>query len=1639
MSLLRFFEVKQTEFHVLKQKEQAPQCREAISSNKRLSAAPGNWIPAFLWILVLGTWNLPATSAVFTERPLYFEANCGQADCAAQFVARNSEGIFSLSPTQATITLRMSGTAADVHTRMVRFEFLGANPDARMTGTKELRGKVNYLIGNDPGNWHKSISTFAAVQVEQAYPGINLVHYGNQRQLEYDFIVSPGANPDVIAFRIEGADGIEIDAQGNLILRIGADEIQQKRPILYQTENGKRKQIEGGYRLIDSKTVAFQIGYYNRAIPLVIDPVLSYSTLIGGLATDAGRAVALDKSGNVYVAGDTLSSQLSIGNVFQSNYAGGYPEAGGDAFVAKFDPTGTNLIYLTYLGGNGNDEVTSLALDPDGNVYITGGTDSTNFPIPSLTVSNRLSGKGGLYFGLHPFDAFVAKLSGDGSQLIYATYLGGSARDEGLGIAVDPNYCAYVTGFTESTNFPTTSGAFQKKFQGVSDAFVTKIASNGMSFVYSTFLGGADRDRGQSIAIDPLGRAFVTGSAFSTNFPVSSNAFQTNGPALALASVAFVSIIESDGSSVAQSTFIGGLGNTVGLGIALDNSGSVTVTGSEIGTGFPITPGTINPGGIFTSANGAGSWSPSNLGLLHNEVHAIGIDPVNPSNVYVGTGRGIARSTNAGASWEVSLDTFDEVVTFAVDPLQPSVIYAGANQVLKSTNSGVSWFSSNTGLPKSVTNPTNTFVTINKLVIDPLSPETLYAGTESGIFKTINAGTNWHSANAGLNTLAVKDLAVDPSNPAILYAATTNGVYNSTNNGSHWRLFSQGLTNLAATAVAVDSGAVPTAYLGLADGSLFKRQQSGTNWVLLSTGLISTNSLFTNVPLQSVTLLAIDPTIPTTLYAGTRGGLFKSTDAGTNWTVVTNGLPDLPVAALGINPVSSSTLYVGTFNYFAGMDAFVTRFNSDLSSIAYSVTLGGSGTDQGVGLALDNGGNAYIVGSTTSLDFPTFQPIGYPYSFNSGSSDAFVAVVKSDGSDFLYSTYLGGSRNDFGNGIALDAANNAWVAGQTFSPDFPIAGGSGDLRGPSDAFLARISNNDVFVDVTLQTTPPGIALFVDGATNSTPATFHWPVGSFHSIAAVPQIIEPNVQYAWTSWSDGGNFFHTITALANTTITANFKLQYYLAMGSTNITVTATNLAVNATNSGGLAPFSGWYDAGTNLIITAIPPFDDTFEGWVGAGAGSFTGTNNPAVVTLNGPISETALFSGPLTNRLRLVIIGKGSVSPNHNGASLKVGKTYTLTATPAAGYVFSAWTGTDFEAQTQKFTFVMTNGLVIKAEFVPTPFPPVAGTYAGLFYDTNVIAFESSGFISATITTQGMLSAKMQLAGKTISFSGHFTPDGLLSATVARANQSSLAITLQLDLSNTNDLMTGQVRTPIWRAELLANRAVYSKANPPPQAGNKYTLLLPGGVESLTEPAGDGYGTVAVDSSGNLNFSGKLGDGTSVAQKTFISKEGQWPLYVSLYSAHGFIIGWLDFTNEPNSDLGGTVAWLKMPRPFTSSYTSGFAIQSESVGSLYFFTNGTPVLPLNEGKGELVLENGKLTESFTNLFVLGSDNKVTSTNKMTLSITTASGLFKGTAVDPVTGKTLSFNGAVLQKQNRGAGFFLQSDQTGRVLLNPQF
>jgi hypothetical protein len=301
------------------------------------------------------------------------------------------------------------------------------------------------------------------------------------------------------------------------------------------------------------------------------------------------------------------------------------------------------------------------------------------------------------------------------------------------------------------------------------------------------------------------------------------------------------------------------------------------------------------------------------------------------------------------------------------------------------------------------------------------------------------------------------------------------------------------------------------------------------------------------------------------------------------------------------------------------------------------------------------------------------------------------------------------------------------------------------------------------------------------------------------------------------------------------------------------------------------------------------------------------------------------------------------------------------------------------------------------------------------------------------------MLSAKFQMSGKSFPFSGQFNTEGMLSGSVVRPGLGALSITLQIDELTNAMSITGIVSSVSGSAQLVANRSVFSKTNSPPQAGSKYTIIFPGPPDSLTEPGGDGYGTAVIDGSGFISFSGKLADATAVSQKAFISRNGQWPLYISLYSGKGLIIGWLSFIDLPESDLGGTVAWLKQPRPFTSLYPSGFTIESDAVGSLYSFTNGIPVLPLNEGKGEVVLESGGLAQSITNSFVLDSANKVTSPEKLTLSIKTSSGLFSGAMIDPATGKSISFSGAVLQKQNRGAGFFGLSNETGRVIIEPQF
>ena len=463
--------------------------------------------------------------------PLYFEAGSDPTAGPASFVTRGCNYQFSLSPTKARIALSKIG----VKPAEVRMIFAGANPGAQISGDTELRGKINYLIGNNPAKWHTGVATFARVRVERLYPGINLVYYGNQRQLEYDFTVAPGANPDAIKIHFDGVDKISIGPREELILAVGASEIRQPAPVIYQMISGQRQAINGRYRLVDAHTVAFAIGEYNHQLPLVIDPVLSFSTYFGGNSSDTAWAIALDTNGFIYVAGQTLSTRMSATNAapfstpgaLQTNYAGG--SLFGDAFVAKFDNQGSNLIYLTYLGGNGDDLAASLALDNSGDVYLTGSTSSANFPTTTNALYRKIGGVSSSAGYL--IDAFVAELDSSGSSLVYSTYLGGSSMDGGSSIAVDSSNNVYVTGFTYSTNFPTTSNAFQKQLACPNsvyfnaNAFIAEISAYGTNLLYSSYFGGTNFDVGEGITIDGSNNIYVTGFTASTNFPTT-NAVQ---------------------------------------------------------------------------------------------------------------------------------------------------------------------------------------------------------------------------------------------------------------------------------------------------------------------------------------------------------------------------------------------------------------------------------------------------------------------------------------------------------------------------------------------------------------------------------------------------------------------------------------------------------------------------------------------------------------------------------------------------------------------------------------------------------------------------------------------------------------------------------------------------------------------------------------------------------------------------------------------------------------------------------------------------------------------------------------------------------------------------------------------------------
>jgi beta-propeller repeat-containing protein len=518
-------------------------------------------------------------SEAYGKLSLSFESNHGQTAPQVKFLSRGDGYNLFLTSNEAVLVMS-KGAYGDA----LKIKLIGSNPELQVAGECELPGKSNYLSGADPSRWRTNVANYARVKYDEVYPGVDMVYYGAGRQLEYDFIVAAGADPGRIKLSMEGAQGMRLDERGDLVLSVGGDEIRQRKPVAYQEVNGVRKEVAARYTLSGNRQVGFSVAEYDKSKPLVIDPVLVYSTYLGGGGGDLAQGVAVDEDGSAYVTGQTISLNFPVtAGAFQTTLGGS-----SDAFVAKLNQTGSALVYSTYLGGGGNDRGLGIAVR-FGRAFITGNTNSPNFP---TTAGAFQTAFGGVQ------DAFVTKLSRDGSALVYSTYLGGAGLDAGFEIALDLFGAAYVTGSAGSLDFPVTAGAFQSTLGGVLDAFVTKLNQDGSALAYSTYLGGGSFDAGQSIAVDITGKAYVTGQTVSSNFPITAGAFQTTFGGVI---DAFVTKLNQDGSALAYSTYLGGGDIDAGQGIAVDIHGKAYVTGQTASSNFPTTAGALQTtfGGVI--------------------------------------------------------------------------------------------------------------------------------------------------------------------------------------------------------------------------------------------------------------------------------------------------------------------------------------------------------------------------------------------------------------------------------------------------------------------------------------------------------------------------------------------------------------------------------------------------------------------------------------------------------------------------------------------------------------------------------------------------------------------------------------------------------------------------------------------------------------------------------------------------------------------------------------------------------------------------------------------------------------------------------------------------------------------------------
>ena len=979
----------------------------------------------------------------YGKLPLNFEENRGQTGARVKFLSHGRDYSIQLAPSEVFLNLQPAGKARREST--IRMSFPGANSSPAMAGGEKQSAVTSYFLGNDPAKWVAGAPNFARVRYQELYPGVDLAFYGNQGQLEYDFVVAPGANPAAIRLQFDGVEGMRVDPAGNLVLSASGGEIRQHKPSVYQEGAGGRQLVEGRYVIESRNRVEFEIAGYDHGKPLVIDPTLTFATYLGSpgdelysissaASTATYPAVAVDLQGNVYVAGYNGGTPFAGKPVTPLSPS---PGNGDDVFVVKMNPTGTSLLYTVFFGGTGADVAGGIALDAAGNAYITGSTTSNNFPLVNPAQPT-------FYGNLSDPSTFVTEVNAAGTQLVYSTYLGGSGSFSGRGIAVDHSGNAYVTG-TAAQSGSTPLCTVCSLSSTPSPGFLTEVSAGGGTFAYSTYLPAGI---GYGIALDSATNVYITGGTAPTPSPFQGYVLKVNAGG---ASVGYGPVLLGNSGGTLQ---------TVGFGIALDAQNNAYVTGMTTDPSFPqIT------GGAPQSVYGGGLTDGFVVKLNNSGVLVYGTYLGGLGSSYIperGSGIGVDAAGNAYVSGTTQCIGFP-----TASPI--SGARNGASTVLAAgTISGTSSTWASTGLAGS-------FDQVTALAFD--STGNLYAGTGAsnakggGVYKRASGGSSWAPTGPLANgsdvvtTTTVDAVAVDPINSSYVYAAGSGNIYQSANGGTSWTQLSPTVGTSAVIAVGKTGLSTTTVYVGSSTGLIYSTggpTGAGSSW----------NSPSTTPGPGAVNALAVDPINPSTVYAGTASGVYQTTNGGVNWNAVNNGLPLLgltttPVTSLAIypahSPATGETIYAATGNgvyystnaggnwtgpltlapetdgtpFLIAVDAsdnlylafygsgIVTGTSGGLAQADWSAPTAETGLTQNqilalVGLPTGSGGYAGMVSATT----------------------AFLTEISPNGQSFLSSTCIGGSDNNLGQNIAVTPGGTVLVSGATFALNFPATPGA---------------------------------------------------------------------------------------------------------------------------------------------------------------------------------------------------------------------------------------------------------------------------------------------------------------------------------------------------------------------------------------------------------------------------------------------------------------------------------------------------------------------------------------------------------------------------------------------------------------------